>query len=689
MKIFIWPVCLACVVILSSTAISDVNGQASQDKALDAAEVRLRAIYEAGEFNSKRFRGNWLDDSSGYTVMESVEGSKERVRVLYDTVSGKRTVPEPSEKDNANRHERTSPDGQRVVYSDKGNLYVRDLNTDKRIALTQNTPGSPISSRQARWSPDGKWIVFVQSDASKVRIRSMITSGDPSYPEVRERRFARVGGIIPTLRVGVVDAAGSQTRWLSIPAPSEGYYLGEVSWAGNSNEVLVEKLSRFRNKREFLIADIQTGAIRCIFEESDPAWVVASFGYNLGLTWLKDGREFMVISEKDGWRHAYIYSREGKELRLLTDGQYDIIERAMVDEAGGWFYFYASPENATQKYLYRVQLAGGGELERVSPTTQPGTHHYHFSPDVKWAFHTYSTFDIPPVTELVHLPDHRVVRVLEDNQELGRKIKSISSEPTEFFQLDIGDGVVMDACMIKPSDFDPSRKYPIFVYVYGEPHGQTVLDRWNSHHANLHRVIANLGYLVVTMDNRGTPGPKGAAWRRSVFGCLGKLSTEEQAEGIKEFIRTRSYADASRVGIWGWSGGGSNTLNAMFRQPDVYHVGIAVAPKPQPHLYNAWFQEIYMETPETQPEGYQQSAPINFAEGLKGRLLIVHGTGETNTHIQITEGLVDKLIALGKRFDYMAYPHRNHGLSEGKGTSVHLRMLMVRYLMENLPAGPR
>ncbi|MHC4627462.1 MAG: S9 family peptidase, partial [Planctomycetota bacterium] len=501
--------------------------------------------------------------------------------------------------------------------------------------------------------------------------------------------FARVGGTISTLRVGVVDSGATETRWLPIPMPKEGFYLGQVDWAGNSDELLVEKLSRFRDEREFLIADIRTGAIRRICYESDPAWVIASYRKNAGLEWIRDGQAFIVLSEKDGWRHAYVYSRDGEELKVLTPGQYDIIERSIVDEARGWFYYYASPDNATQKYLYRVRLDASAEPERVTPMNQPGTHDYDFSPDAKWAFHTYSRFDTPPITELVRLPEHRVVRVLEDNKELKEKMESLISQPTEFFGLDIGEGVIMDAWMIKPSNFDPSRKYPVFVHVYGEPHGQTVLDAWGRSHADYHRVIADLGYLVVSIDNRGTPAPKGAAWRRSIFGSLGPLSTAEQAKGLKELGRTRSYVDLSRVGIWGWSGGGSNTLNAMFRESDVYHVGIAVAPKPQPHLYNAWFQEIYMETPEVNPEGYQQSAPINFAEGLKGDLLIIHGTGETNTHLQITEGLVDRLIELGKQFDYMAYPNRDHGLREGQGTAIHLRMLMTRYLIQHLPPGPR
>jgi dipeptidyl-peptidase 4 len=527
----------------------------------------------------------------------------------------------------------------------------------------------------------------VQSDQSDVKLRSVLVPGDPSYPEVREVRFARVGGAITKLRIAVVDAQGKETRWLAIAIPSEGCYLGQVDWAGNSHELLIEKLNRFRNEREFLLANVRTGAIKRIFHESDPAWVVASYGKNSGLRWIHDGQAFIVLSEKDGWRHAYRYSRDGQEQALLTPGQYDIIERAVVDESGGWFYFYAAPDNATQKYLYRARLDGSGKPQRITPKDQAGTHDYHFSPNYKWAFHTYSTFDNPPVTELVQLPEHKRVRLLTDNQELRNKMQPLISQPTEFLQLELGGGVTVDAWMIKPKGFDPAKKYPVLVYVYGEPHAQTVLDAWGKGHADYHRLIADLGYLVVSIDNRGTPAPKGAAWRRAIFGSLGPLSTAEQAAALKELGRARPYVDMSRVGIWGWSGGGSNTLNAMFRQPEVYHVGIAVAPKPQPHLYNAWFQEIYMETRETNPEGYRRAAPINFAEGLQGDLLIVHGTGERNTHLQITEGLVDRLIELGKQFDYMAYPNRDHGLREGRGTSVHLRMLMARYLIEHLPPG--
>ncbi|MDN3689543.1 S9 family peptidase [Cyclobacterium jeungdonense] len=733
------PLLLVLVLLVQAAFLSNIG--CCQIVVPELTKERLKEIYDQNIFSVKSFNGRWLPDGSGYLLLENLPGENKKALVNYDVPGDKRTVlisPEDfdrygytgpftiedyvmssdgekilvqmsgrdtelfepdywmldrktgaNEKVVAGRNNRISPDGTQILYTEQGDLYVYNLITKNTTRITFDANSETVTNGRAVWSPDGTHIAFVQSDVKEVRKRTSLVPGDPSYPEIKEQRFARVGGDIAVLRVGVVDTSGKETRWLPIPIPKEGYYVGEVSWAGNSEEVLVEKRSRFRDQRQFLIANIDNGSISTIYEESDPAWVVASYGTNGGVDWISDTRNFIVLTEKDGWRHAYLMSSEGKKEILLTPGDYDIIGRAGMDEDKGWFYYYASPDNGTQKYLYRVGIDGKGKAERVTPIDQPGTHNYTISPEGNWAFHTFSSANTPPVTELVSLPEHKVERVLEGNIELHEKVKLLDPQPKEFFRFDIGNGVVMDAWMIKPVDFDSTAKYPVFVYVYGEPHGQTVMDSWGHAMTEYHRVIADLGYLVVSFDNRGTPSPKGAAWRRAVAGSLGPLSSDEQAAALQELARTRPYVDLSRVGIWGWSGGGSNTLNAMFRKPNVYDVGIAVAPKPQPHLYNAWFQEIYMDTPEVNPEGYRKSAPINFAEGLKGNLLIIHGTGETNTHLEITEGLVDRLIELGKPFDYMAYPNRNHGLSEGKGTSLHLRLYMVRYLLNHLPAGPR
>ena len=743
--------CISFVLIIGIAAIAVPQTQISTAALLATAEARLRQVYDRRELDAKSFRGVWLADGSGYTVLERVPSGTGRDLVKYDPATGQRTIllsqaqltPHGATKplaiedclvspdggrvlvqtngrageeggrrvvdywvferasgaireavkgvDSVTLRNAFSPDGSRILYVVRQNLNVHDLRNGKSVALTTDGAANSISYGSAIWSPDGSRIAFIQTDSSAVGLRPIVDPVEPTYPKVRYVRFAVVGSTIPTLRVGVAAADGGPVRWLALPIAPNGFYLGGVSWAGNSEELFVEKLSRGREAREFLLANVRTGELARFFQETDPAWVEASYATNAGLEWIRGGKAFVLLSEKDGWRHAYIGSRSGGPLTLLTPGASDIIDRGRVVEKDGWFYYLASPENATQKYLYRIKLDGTGQAERVTPADQPGSHTYVFSPDARFAFHTYSTFDSPPRIELIKLPEHKVVRVLEDNAALKAKLGPWIPRPTEFFKLDIGGGVVMDAWMIKPRDFDPSKKYPLFVFVYGEPHGQTVLDDWSGGqgHSLFHRVVADLGYLVVSMDNRGTPAPKGAAWRRVIFPSLGPLSTEEQAAGVKELGRTRQYVDLTRVGIWGWSGGGSNTLNALFRKPDVYQVGIAVAPKPQPHLYNAWFQEIYMRTREDNPDGYNKSAPINFAEGLKGDLLIVQGTGETNTHIQITEGLVDRLIELGKKFDYMSYPHRDHGLSEGKGTSIHLRVLMTRYLLEHLPPGPR
>ena len=320
--------CFTAVLSVGMFAAADLLGQDAEDPILEKAESRLRAIYEHGEFRAKRFRADWLPDGSGYTVSEQVPGTKEPVLVQYDAASGKRTVLDSPRKEEGGRSGNISPDGRYTLYSEKGNLHVRDLNSGQTIQLTKNVADSSISCDRAVWSPDGKRIAYVQSDSSSVRLRSALVPGDPSYPEVRETRFARVGETIPTLQVGVVDAQGGETRWLEISRPGEDYYLGQVSWAGNSDELLVEKLSRFRDEREFLIADVQTGTTTRIFHESDPAWVVASYQTNAGLQWIRDGRAFVVLSEKDGWRHAYVYSRDGEQQALLTPGDFDIIERA-------------------------------------------------------------------------------------------------------------------------------------------------------------------------------------------------------------------------------------------------------------------------------------------------------------------------------------------------------------------------
>ena len=679
-----------------------------------SAQERLKQIYDRETFRASPLQPSWSGDGSKLRIRRT---NSETGQVSWQwllTETGHVTTP-PERLSETKRNSETLEtvrDNTEKTKENQNPTYRHEIRDGNLVVLnnnrgTDNTSPEPVLVLNAAdgkrfygmtWSSDGQHLAFIQSEMSDVRKRSMLVPSDPSYPGVEERYFARVGETIATLQVGLIHPETKSITWVDLnPVTSngqQGFYLGQVQWTPDGNELLIEKLSRFRERRQFLLVNptalnAEDQQIKTIFDETNSAWAISSQGKNLGLIWIEGGSKFIVISEKDGWRHAFLYSRNGEELAKLTPGEYDIIERGPADETTGWLYFYASPENGTQKHLYRVSLSGDGKLQRITPAELTGTNDYHFAPKNDFAIHTHSTIDSPPVVSLVSLPDHKVIKVLHENDALRETMAKWKVNPTEFVTIKTESNVSMDALVMKPREFDPSKKYPVLVYVYGEPHGQTVLDQWAAGQSLFHRVITDLGYIVVSIDNRGTPAPKGAAWRRAVFGSLGPLSTEDQANAIKKLGEMKPYIDLDRVAIWGWSGGGSNTLNALFRKPDVYQVGIAVVPKPQPHLYNAWFQEIYMRTREVNPEGYQKSAPLHFAEGLQGKLLMVTGSGETNTHIQIIEGLVDRLVELGKPFDYMVYPNRNHGLSEGPGSRVHVRMLIARYLVENLPRDAR
>ena len=327
--------------------------------------------------------------------------------------------------------------------------------------------------------------------------------------------------------------------------------------------------------------------------------------------------------------------------------------------------------------------------ERVTPANQPGSHGYDMAPGGRMAFHTYSRFDRPGATDVVALPQHTSLRPLTDPSALVAKVAPVVTPAAEFLKVDVGGGVSLDGWMLKPSTFDASKRYPVIVYVYGEPASQTVTDRWGGGRMLFHRALAEAGYLIVSFDNRGAPAPKGAAWRKIVYGAVGDLSSKDQAAAVRALAAARPYIDRDRVGVWGWSGGGSNTLNCMFRFPDVFAVGVSVAPVPDQRLYDTIYQERYMGLPQTNVEGYRVGSSINFAAGLKGPLLIVHGSGDDNVHYQGTERLINRLVELGKSFDTMVYPNRTHAIAEGPGTTPHVYQRIARHFLDHLPPGPR
>jgi len=587
-----------------------------------------------------------------------------------------------------------SPDGKKAGYVVENNIYVEDLATGKVIQLTHDGSETLIngtfdwvyeeefSLRDGfRWSPDSRLIAYWQLDASGVREFYLINNTDSLYSYIIPIQYPKAGETLSACRIGVISAGGGETTWMKVKGDPRNNYIARMEWAAGSDEIIFQYINRHQNTIKLMLGNVGTGQVNNIYTEKDEAWLDVVDD----LVWLNDGKEFTWVSESTGWRHIYVISRDGKTVRPVTHGDFDVISIQNIDEKGGYVYYIASPDNPTQRYLYRVKLYGKSTPERITPVNQSGSHSYQVSPDSKWAIHTFSNTTTQRTIDLISLPKHKPVRMLVDNKELKGKIAQLKIRPVEFFRVDIGDGVELDGWVIKPYNFDPSKKYPVLFYIYGEPAGQTVQDRPPS---LWHLLLSQKGYIIISVDNRGTPAPRGRDWRKCVYMQIGILSSADQAKAAK-IISKWDFVDENRIAIWGWSGGGSGTLNAILRHPDIYHTGMSVAPVPDQRYYDAIYQERYMRTPEENPEGFEKGSPVTFAKNLKGNLLIVHGTGDDNVHFQGTEALINELIKHNKHFTMMAYPNRSHGIYEGKGTTRHLYGLLTRYLLQNMPPGTK
>ncbi len=589
-----------------------------------------------------------------------------------------------------------SPDGARVAYVREHNIYVESLDDGEITPLTTDGSERIINGTfdwayeeefhmrdGFRWSPDGQSIAYWRIDATKIRDFLMINNTDSLYSFVIPVQYPKAGEKPSGCKVGVVSASGGATTWMKVSGDPENNYIPRMIWSPDSKSLLIQHLNRQQNHNKITACDVQTGETKVVYEDKETTWleVVDDFQF------AKDQKSFTWVSEKSGWKAAY-FVKDGQE-RRVTPGHSDMISIQLMDEKGNWLYYIASPENATQKYLYRTRLNGKGTPQRLSPSDQPGTHAYQISPNGKYARHSYSRAGTVPVIDLISLPDHKVIKTFVDNAELNEKLEALDRTPVEFIEIPIGDGITLDAYMMKPTDFDPGRKYPVLFYVYGEPWGQTVKDSWGGSNYLWHTMLTQQGYIVMSVDNRGTPAPKGRDWRKCVYGQIGVLSSADQAAAAKWVIANYDLVDADRIGIWGWSGGGSMTLNMMFRYPEIYKTGMSVAPVPDQRLYDNIYQERYSGVPQLMPDSYVKGSPITYAQNLEGNLLIVHGTGDDNVHYQGTEALINELIRHNKFFSMMSYPNRSHGIYEGANTSRHLREMLTHYLKNNLPPGAK
>ena len=587
-----------------------------------------------------------------------------------------------------------SPDASKVAYVSENNIYVEDLASQSVKQLT--TDGSEtivngtfdwvyeeeFACRDGfRWSPDGQYIAYWQSDTEGTGVFDMINNVDSLYPKILHFPYPKAGTTNSAVKVGYVSVNGGATTWIDIPGDPRNNYIPRMEFIPNSNELFIQQLNRPQNTNKVWIAQIGSSKPEHIFTDEDKAWVDT----NDHIRWLKDNQYFTWESERSGWRHLYRVSRDGKDIQPITAGDFDYISTVGMDMKKGLVYFIASPDNFTQRYLYSAKLFGKGEVKRESPMDEAGQHSYSMSPTGKWAVHTFSNAVTPPVIDMVSFPGHKSVRMIEDNAEAKAQYQALGLRPKEFVKAKSGD-LMLDVCMIKPANFDPNKKYPVIIEVYGEPAGSTVQDVWSG--GDLwNQYMVNQGYIYVSIENRGANAPRGREWRKCIYGEVGTFACEDQARGIQDLARQYSFIDLSRIGITGWSGGGSQTLNCMFRYPSVFHTGIAIAFVSDQRLYDTIYQERYMNTPQNNPEGYRKGSPITYANGLEGNLLLIHGTGDDNVHYQSCEMLVDKLVEYGKMFSQISYPMRSHGIYERKGTTLHLRKSMAKYWLEHLPAG--
>lgn len=589
-----------------------------------------------------------------------------------------------------------SPDGSRVGYVSGNNIYIEDLASGVITQLTFDGSDTIVngtfdwvyeeefSCRDGfRWSPDGRYIAYWQSDTEGTGVFDIINNVDSIYAKVTHFPYPKAGTANSAVRIGYIPVEGGSTTWVQIPGDPRNNYLPRMEFVPGSNELFIQQLNREQNTNKVWLYELGSDTPRNIFTDTDAAWLDT----NDNVQWLSNNRYFTWESERSGWRHLYRISRDGKEIYPITKGEFDYISPVGIDKQKGLIYFIASPDNYTQRYLYSAKLSGDGKVQQISPADQPGQHRYNMSPTGKWAVHTYSNALTPSVIDMVSFPKHQSVRVIEDNAQARSDYAALGIKAKEFVKVKSGD-LQLDAWMIKPIDFDPTKKYPVILDIYGEPASSTVQDSWGN--GDLwSQYMANKGYIVVSIDNRGTNVPRGREWRKCIYGEVGTFAAEDLSRGIVDLGRQFSYIDMSRIGITGWSGGGSQTLNSMFRYPDIFHTGIAIAFVADQRLYDTIYQERYMNTPQNNPEGYRKGSPISYVDGLKGNLLLIHGTGDDNVHYQNCELLVNELVKKGKLFSMLSYPMRTHGINEGEGTTLHLRRSMEKFWLDNLPAGAR
>jgi len=590
-----------------------------------------------------------------------------------------------------------SADNKEVAYVMDFNLYNENFASGKVTKLTTDGTKDIINGTfdwvyeeefgcrdGFRWNPDGQRIAYWQLDASKIGTFKMINNTDSIYSQIIPVQYPKVGQDPSSAKIGIVDTKTASTSWIEVPGSSIQNYIPSIKWL-DTKHLMIQQINRKQNHLKIWSYATHTKALQLIYEEKEESWVDIDYPDITGSQWgngdiifIEEGKAFLRMRE-DQWRNVYkIDTKTGKET-LLSPGTYDVASLTGISDNA--LYYMASPNNATQRYLYSVDLKGKKKDKRITPTAFSGVNNYNISPNGKYAIHTTGSALSASKVSLVSLPDHKVIQTIVDNKKFNEALAAVALPQVSFEKVTTASGVTMDARIVKPANFDADKKYPVIFHVYGEPWGQVATDSWIG---MWNIMLTELGYVVIDIDGRGTPSLKGSEWRKSIYRNIGRINIKDMGEGATEILKA-SYLDDSRVAVWGWSGGGSSTLNLMFQYPEVFGTGVSVAPVANQLTYDNIYQERYMGLPQENKEDFVAGSPISHVAGLKGNLLIIHGTADDNVHYQNMEMIVNELIKQNKQFQMMAYPNRSHGIYEGANTRRHLYTLITNYFLNNVP----
>jgi dipeptidyl-peptidase-4 len=577
------------------------------------------------------------------------------------------------------------PDGQNAAFVHENNLYLQEIKTGKTTALTQDGKKNHVINGHTDWvyeeefgftqayfpSASGRYLAYYRFDESGVPEFSMpLYKG--LYPENYTFKYPKAGDPNAAVSIHFYDLKEKRTIKADLGAETDVYF-PRIKWAGE--RLLVMKMNRLQNRNEIFRVDPATGKARLLFTETDEAYIEQPADD----TWIfLPDDTFLWQSERDGYNHVYRYDLEGRLLNRVTGGEWDVTE--IYGQDGRTLYFQSYSARSTEREIYRVDLKGG-ERKPVMESAAPGWHGATFSPRCRYFIHTFSDVSTPTITTL-RTADGRLVRVINDNAAVKQELEKLKLAPKEFFTLKAADGQTeLNAWMLKPKDFDPGKKYPVWMNLYGGPGSQQVVNRYDGSNGMWYQMLAQKGIVSVCVDNRGTGG-KGARFKKCTYKQLGKLETEDQIAAAR-YLAGLPFVDPQRIGIWGWSFGGYMSTLCITKGADVFAAAIAVAPVTNWRYYDTIYTERFLQTPQLNPQGYDDNSPIHFADKLKGKYLIVHGTADDNVHAQNAYEMIDALVAADKSFQMFLYPDRDHGIYGGN-TRLHLYRLMTEFIEKNL-----